>query len=1406
MIRSAGVRLLLLLSLVLLAVLASGERALAADPAFYVKQDTWQQTMAASREALLKWERKRGHTTALPPYLSPIVRGGQAARHVSFPVAGMKELYLTVIGVPDVTYGAANWAEAKLIDADGKQTLLGHSKLFKVLEGRHSVNVNMKSGVSGPMKIAGRQFEHGLHVYADSKVRIALDVPYERFEAWIGIDDWVGPFAKETGRGAVEFRVSGPEGAARYDLWKLLMRDFPEEAPRREIRWERQDHVLERDWSPGDFRELAGRYAKASFRVPPLAQRAAELAPKVDDAAALRNIRRLYYRGRLIDHALKRARAPGFRALRMAIGDLAETFPAKYPLGPALLSRLSALERAIPESLIRTRQGGLDDYEKVPALLAELDRLKREALLGNPLLDFDRLLLIKRIPHGDPRRPLGTGYLHGEYIGLPRQSSKCHPNIEQPFAWDNEIAVLSPVRPQGELTTLYKSDGNKLVTDVDLHWDADRMLFSMPGSHKKWHVFEIGADGKGLRQVTPGDQPDVHYYDSCYLPDGRIALVSTAVFQGVPCNAGVIVGMMYAMDADGTNIRQMCFEQDHNYCPTVLGDGRIMYLRWDYTDTPHVWNRMLFTVNPDGTGQGEYYGSNSYWPNSIFFARPIPGHPTKVVSIVTGHHVGRVGELVIFDPARGRHEADGVVQRIPGHGQRVEPLIEDRLTEHSWPKFLHPYPLSEKYFLVACKPTPYSLWGIYLVDVFDNMVLLREEERHVLLEPIPLRKTPKPPVIPSRIEPRRKDALVFMSDIYAGPGLKDIPRGTVKQLRVFTYHFGFQRMAGISHRIGADGPWEVKRVLGTVPVRSDGSAMFRIPAKTPVSVQPLDAEGKAVALMRSWMTAMPGEVLSCVGCHERRNSTPAAMASLALQQAPSTIEPWHGPVRGFSFKREVQPVLDKYCVGCHDGSQRDDGQSIANLRGDQEAYVVFRGGDPQSEFIENTAKKELVGKYNAIFEPSYVALRRLVRVGGLESDLHVLPPMEFHASTSELVQMLRKGHHNVQLDEEAWDRLITWIDLNAPCQGTWSEFVRISGDQRQRRRELRQLYGGVVEDPEEIVEVPAAAPESTSHWPLRPEPLPKARVQPVKLAGWPLTAAEAARRQTAGGPAVRSVDLGGGVTMELVRIPAGRFVLGTVAGEHAEGCRDEQPPTPLLIERPFWMGRLEVTNRQYAQFDPDHDSRFEHRTSWMFSEDYLGWPLDGPRQPVVRVSWNRAMEFCRWLSEKTGMKVTLPTEAQWEYACRAGTDTPLWYGDLDSDFSAFANLADYSMRELAYHGWRPKPPDIVPRDARFDDGALVTVDVGSYRANPWGLFDVHGNVAEWTRSSYRPYPYREDDGRNELSAEGEKVVRGGSWYDRPKRCRSAFRLSYRPYQRVHDVGFRVVCEAPTDQHKIALER
>jgi formylglycine-generating enzyme required for sulfatase activity len=1049
----------------------------------------------------------------------------------------------------------------------------------------------------------------------------------------------------------------------------------------------------------------------------------------------------------------------------MALADLTDTFKERYPNGQAYLQRLDALKRS-HDKLVGT--GDELDQPKQASLQAvaeQLRALEQEALLANPLLDFDRLLLVER----------------GERnLGLPAnwQSNSSLPTS----GFDNRLAVLSPVGPEGELATLYRPEGGRFVGDVDLDFDADRLLFSMPASQGRWRVFEMGIDGSNLHELPLVNEPDVDNYDACYLPDGRIVFASTAPFIGVPCVFGSAhAANLYRLGTDGS-IRQLTVDQEDNWCPTVTNGGRVMYLRWEYTDLPHSNSRILFQMNPDGTGQMEYYGSNSFFTNSFFYARPIPGHPTKVAGIATGHHgVARSGRMLILDPARGRHEADGVVQEIPGWGKRVEAVILDPLVDGVWPQFLHPYPLSEKYFLVSAKPAPSARWGIYLVDVFDNMTLVKEVEGYALLEPIPVRKRPRPPVIEDRTDPQRRDALVYMTDVYVGDGLKGIPRGTVKQLRLFSYHFSYRGMGGLLGAIGMDGPWDIKRVLGTVPVEADGSAMFRVPAYTPIAVQPLDEDGQALQIMRSWFTAMPGEVLSCVGCHEKQNTGTPNLRTLAARRPPAEITPWHGPVRGFNFHREVQPVLDKHCVNCHDGQPRDDGPALADLRG-SEMITDWSSG------IAGHVNPAVGGKFSV----SYGQLHRFVRRPGIESNIRLQTPMEFHASTTELAQLLTKGHHGVELDREGWDRLITWIDLNAPYHGTWTEIV---GKEKveplaARAREMKKRYAGVDEDLEAI-----PPPGRYDTRPIVPERRAEAPTGLVSCRGWPWDKQEARQRQAALGQVHESLDLGGGVTLELVRIPPGEFLMGDPGGHP-----DERPLAVVEIERPFWIGRSEVTNAQFARFDPRHDSGVEPMHGYQFG--IHGYPMNEPQQPAVRLSWHQAAAFCDWLSERTGRQVRLPSEAQWEYACRAGTATPMWYGDLETDFTSFANLGDAKLQEFALDTYIrvhlvPNPnqyDDWVPKDDRFNDGGFVSVPVGSYQPNPWGLFDVHGNVWEWTRSASRPYPYVEDDGRNDPAGPGKRIVRGGSWYDRPQRCRSGFRLAYQPYQCVFNVGFRVVVE------------
>ena len=1025
------------------------------------------------------------------------------------------------------------------------------------------------------------------------------------------------------------------------------------------------------------------------------------------------------------------------QALREALNAYREKYPEAYPDADAILSEINAIEEIV-----------LAD-KATPETLKQFRELQKKVLLNHPAVDFDEIIFINR--------PRGTK--QGLFQNYQGNTAWLGDNNSSLRGYNNSILRAPLCQELGEPTVIRQSSA--YLGELCLDWEAEKILLSS-GDEKSgpWGIYEINIDGSNWQKAFEDPNPEVDYYDACYLPDGRIITTATIGFNGVPCvSGGDYVANLQLISEDRKTARRITFDQDINWNPEVYPNGRVVFMRWEYTDSAHYFSRVLMTMNPDGTDQQEFYGSNSYWPNAVFYHQNIPGSSTKFVGIVTGHHgVARKGELVLFDVAKGRIETQGAVHKFPFRGKPIENITKDQLVDDIKPYFLHPRPLNDELILAAMQDDGAKPWRIVLVDIYDNVLTLWEAPDANYYEPIPLRKQMPPVTRPDRVDLTKKTCNVYMANVYRGQKTLDgVPKGKVKKLRVFNYEYA-PRHAGGHYAIGMEGPWDVRILHGTVDVEEDGSCLFEFPANTPLSVQPLDEEGRALQMMRSWLVGMPGETISCIGCHESQNAAaPSGLSTAAARKPPQQIKPWYGEKRGWAFDREIQPVLDRKCVGCHNGAATAKtalGMPLPNF-----SYRPHNWGG---------------------FSTSYLALHPYVRRNGPEGDYHVLTPLEFHASTSELIQMLKKGHHNVTLTEEEWDRLYTWIDLNVPYFGTWTE----RGAQQhyiQSRREYEKRLAGLDYNPEQILN-PYKPGSVAFEAPTQSKRVPAQQT----LANWPF---DGAARQ--GTRKTFTIDVGGEQKLEFVNIPADAFMMGSNTESPVEA-----PAHPVTIDKPFSMSVTEVTMGMMQQFDPS----FENGVYDMHYKDQVrrGYFVNDPDFPAIRVSYDQAVAFCEWLSKKSGKKVRLPTEAEWEYACRAGTNTPMNYGDYNTDFSAHANLADLTLKRLAVHGIDPQPIrnpdpfwDYELKDPRFYDKVLHLAKVGSYAANAFGLKDMHGNVAEWTSSPFVAYPNGET---SEAYDAALRVIRGGSWYQRQHRATSAWRWGYPTWQRPYNVGFRVVIE------------
>lgn len=428
---------------------------------------------------------------------------------------------------------------------------------------------------------------------------------------------------------------------------------------------------------------------------------------------------------------------------KSAIENLKKSYPDTYHPEKDWEKTLEEL-KTNKENLISGLKAKDPKAEKqAQKLLKQLDA----SLLANPLLAGKQVVAIKRTL-GEKARQAMSGEL-----GIAPSNFQNNSEIWNPKSgWTNEFVSLTVQSGKIKQSTLYKPQAGMIISDPEPHFDGQRLMYSSIGTSDRWQLFELDVTTGATRQLTPESYKDFDSFDGCYLPDGRYIFCSTGTFLGLPCtDGGNKMCGLFQYDPKSQQTRQLTYDQDSNWGPVMMDNGTVLYQRWEYADLPHSNSRLLFTMNPDGTTQSAFYGSNSYFPTAFFNARPIPGRPSAIVGIASGHHsVSRSGRMMIIDTNKGRHEADGVVAEIPYAGRKVEPLVRDRFPDGVWPQFLQPYPLNDTYFLVSMKESPESLWGLYLVDTFDNRTLIAEDEQTAYLEPVVMESRKTPNIIPDR--------------------------------------------------------------------------------------------------------------------------------------------------------------------------------------------------------------------------------------------------------------------------------------------------------------------------------------------------------------------------------------------------------------------------------------------------------------------------------------------------------------------------------------------------------------------------------------------------------------------------------------------------------------------------------
>lgn len=620
---------------------------------------------------------------------------------------------------------------------------------------------------------------------------------------------------------------------------------------------------------------------------------------------------------------------------------------------------------------------------------------------GGPMEEVHEILFAEREASYDGHWYANFGYYACETNNFPF-----------PLGGGGALRILN--LDTGEVRTLFE-DPHGNIRDPQVHYDAQKCIFSyLKAGTKHYNLYEINLDGTGLRQITSGDWDDI---EPCYLPNGDIVFPSSRAKRWVQCWLTGVANL-HRCGPNGENIHAISANPEQENTPWVMPNGQILYMRWEYIDRSQVHYHHLWTTNPDGTKHQAFYGNQA--PGICMLgAKPIyrraaSGDSASASAPKDSH---RYEVCATFSPGHGMREHYGTITLVdpkngPDDPDAVRPISIRNEHADSWA-------FGEGAFLCVKKTSIVVLDEEGREQVIYTLPTAQEQPFRWCADVQPIIKRPREEIIADTTDPTQKTGVFAMANLYEGRKMKDVPKGTVKELLVLEatpipVHYNGGMMS-----VSSGGTFAIPRILGRVPVNPDGSAYMELPAKRAVYFIALDEKGNAVKRMHSFTSLMPGEVNICIGCHEDRTMTPTAEDRLQLMNAmktpPAKPEKIAGIPEVFDYFRDIVPILNKNCLECHNESRRD---GNVNLDSDLRTGVF-------------------VNSYNLLSGRQMLGDNRNRPMSNFE-------PYEIGSQASTLFQVMESGHpdkdgnRRVNMTPEELKTVQYWLNVGANFAGTYA--------------------------------------------------------------------------------------------------------------------------------------------------------------------------------------------------------------------------------------------------------------------------------------------------------------------------------------------------------------------------------